>query len=267
MIETLISILKMNTLDGLLKKIDNAPALDFGTIINDCVELYKKVWLKGFLMVLFIVIAGILIGLFFSAIGLGTQTDLFENGFNFKSFSKFYSMNAIYSLPQTILTSTLTLLFVGAFYRICKQVDSGINENDDYFYFFKKEYFSKIFMLGIIYAAIATVAQVLFMIPYIYVFVPLSYFAIVLANNPDFTETEIIKASFAIGNKKWLITFGTMFIAGIIAMLGILGCGIGLLFTLSIVYFPVFFIYKEVVGFEETSEIDQIGMHEDESSF
>ncbi|MFI1771987.1 hypothetical protein [Thalassobellus citreus] len=253
----------MDTLDSLQRKIDNAPALDFGTIISDCIDLYKKVWLKGFIVVLFIIIAAMLVGFFFATIGLGVKTDLFVEGFNFESFSEFYSMNAIYSLPQTILTSTITLLFIGAFYRICKQVDSGVSENDDYFYFFKKEYFSKIFMLGIIYAAIVTVAQLLFVIPYIYVFVPLSYFAIILANNPDLSEVEIVKASFAIGNKKWLITFGTMFVAGIISMLGILGCGIGLLFTMGIVYLPVFFIYKDVVGFHETSEIDRIGERDD----
>ncbi|MFI1744292.1 hypothetical protein [Thalassobellus sediminis] len=257
----------MNTLESLQRKIENAPALDFGTIISDCIELFKKVWLKGFLVVLLIIIAAMIIGFFFSVIGLGVQTDLFIDGFNFESFSEFYSMNAIYSLPQTVLTSTLTLLFIGAFYRICKQVDSGGKENDDYFYFFKKEYFSKIFMLGIIYAAIATVAQLLFVIPYIYVFVPLSYFAIVLANNPDLTEMDIVKVSFALGNKKWLITFGTMFVMGIIGILGVLGCFIGVLFTMSIVYLPVFFIYKDVVGFDETSEIDQIGMHNEESSF
>ncbi|WNH09058.1 hypothetical protein [Thalassobellus suaedae] len=90
MIETLISILKMNTLDGLLKKIDNAPALDFGTIINDCVELYKKVWLKGFLMVLFIVIAGILIGLFFSAIGtLALKQNYLKTGLILSPFQSF----------------------------------------------------------------------------------------------------------------------------------------------------------------------------------
>ena len=72
-------------------------------------------------------------------------------------------------------------------------------------------------------------------------------------------EAEIVKASFKIGNKKWLITFGTMFVAGILGMLGIIGCGIGILFTISIIYLPVFFIYKEVIGFGETSEIEQIG--------
>jgi len=39
--ETLIRILSMNTLDSIKRKIDKAPALDFGTIITDCIELFK----------------------------------------------------------------------------------------------------------------------------------------------------------------------------------------------------------------------------------
>ena len=118
-------------------------------------------------------------------------------------------------------------------------------------------------MLGIIHTGIAVVSQFLFVIPYIYALVPLAYFTIIFANNPDLSEAEIVKASFKIGNKKWLITFGTMFVAGILGMLGIIGCGIGILFTISIIYLPVFFIYKEVIGFGETSEIEQIGTRDD----
>jgi hypothetical protein len=78
-------------------------------------------------------------------------------------------------------------------------------------------------------------------------------------------ELDIIKISFKLGNKKWFITFVTMFIAGIIGMLGILACGIGILFTLSIVYLPSLLIYKEVVGFNGNTEIDSIGI-QDESN-
>lgn len=256
----------MYTLDPLLQKISNAKPLDFGDIINNSIELFKKVWLKGFLVVLLMVIAAIIISFVFQLIGLAPKTFDINNGFDLESLSSFYSQNVLYSIPQTILVSTLTLAFVAAFYRICKQIDSGETGNDDYFYFFNKEYFTKVFMLGIIYTLIATVAQLLFLIPYIYVFVPLSYFAVILAFNPDLSETEIVKASFALGNKKWLITFGTMFVMGIIGMLGMLGCGIGLLFTISIVYLPVFLIYKEVLGFKMHSEIEKIGIN-DESDY
>jgi uncharacterized membrane protein len=43
-------------------------------------------------------------------------------------------------------------------------------------------------------------------------------------------------------------------------MLGIIACGIGLLLTMSIVYLPVYFVYRDVVGFEEDSEIMKIGI-------
>lgn len=114
-------------------------------------------------------------------------------------------------------------------------------------------------MLGIIYAIIATVAQILFVLPYIYAYVPLSFFAVVFSNNPDLTETEIVKISFNLGTKKWLITFGLIFVTGILGMLGVIACFIGLLFTISIMYLPVYFVYRDVVGFEDDSEIMKIG--------
>ena len=256
----------MNTLESLTNKINNAKALDFGDIISNSIEFFKKVWLKGFLVILILMAFGFVVSLLFSFIGLGVDINPFADGFNLDTYYDFYFSNIIYSIPQTILASTLTLALLASFYRICKQVYLSENVTEDYFYFFKKEHFSKLLMLGIIYTGIGTLAQLMFVIPYLYVFVPLSYFAIVFANNPHLTEMEVVKASFRIGNKKWLITFGTMFVMGILAMLGILGCVIGLLFTVSIVYLPVFFIYKDVIGFDGLSEIDQIGVR-DESDY
>ena len=148
---------------------------------------------------------------------------------------------------------------LAGFYKIIKQVDSSEAPKDDFFYYFNSAYMSKIFMLGIIYALIATIAQALFVIPYIYAFVPLSFFAVVFANNPDLTETEIVKLSFSLGTKKWLLTFGLLFVTGILGMLGIIACGIGLLFTISIMYLPAYFVYRDVIGFEDDSEIMKIG--------
>ena len=84
-----------------------------------------------------------------------------------------------------------------------------------------------------------------------------------LANHSDLSETEIIKASFSLGNKKWLISFGTIFLMGLMGLLGILACGIGVLFTISIAYLPVYLIYKSVIGFEQLDEIDSIGKNEE----
>lgn len=256
------TIYHMNTLDAFQEKVNNARALDFGTIITESIELFKKVWLKGFLIVLILVASAFGLSMLLVLIGLGPETYLFNYNFNSDEIFRFYSKNALYNIPQTILISSLAIALLGAFYKICKEEETGKNLNDDYFYFFKREYRGKILMLGIIHALIATVAQILFLIPYIYVFVPLSYFSIVFANNPNLTEIEIVKASFSLGNKKWLITFGTMIVTSILGMLGFLVCGIGVLFTISIAYLPVYLIYREVIGFGHKNEIDLTGKND-----
>ncbi|NJX15964.1 hypothetical protein [Tamlana crocina] len=254
----------MDAYNRLLHKIENAKPLEFSNIFDNIIELFKKVWLKGFLMVLIMVGIAMLVGGVFSLIGLSPKGNPFAYGINLEAYLDFYSSSIIQNIPQTILTTTVSLALISAFYKICIQFDAGKQQVvEDYFQFFKKDYFSKLLMLGIIHTGIATVAQLLFFIPYIYAAVPLAYFPIVFANNPELSEMEIVKASFALGNKKWLFSFGMLFVAGLLGFLGILGCGIGILFTISIVYLPTFFIYKEVVGFDDTNEIDLIGEQND----
>ena len=62
---------------------------------------------------------------------------------------------------------------------------------------------------------------------------------------------EIVKASFQLGNKNWLVIFGLIIVMGIVAELGIILCGIGLLFTAMLSKIPLYFIYKDGVGFKE----------------
>lgn len=231
-------------------KIKNAKPIDFGNLINDVFELFKKIWLKGFITILLIMAVALGIIFVFTMIGLAPENVTAQQMLNFEVFYQSYVTSVIYGIPQTILLSTCILAFLGAFYRICRQDIEGENKEADYFYFFKKAYFSKVLMLGIIYTAIAVLAQLMFIVPYIYVYIPLSFFSVVLANHPEMGELDIVKLSFKLGNKKWFIAFITMFVAGIIGMLGIIACGIGVLFTMSIVYLPAFLIYKEVVGFQ-----------------
>lgn len=261
--EIIIRIKSMNSFETLTSKIGRAKELDFGTIFDQVIELFKKVYLKGFLMLLIMVVFAAVINIVFTFIGLAPKNNFLAEGFEMDSFYSFFAMNAIYSIPQTILVTTISMGLIAGFYKICKQTELGQTVVDDYFYFFKKVYFSKLLTLGMISTAISVIAQLLFVIPAIYVFVPLSYFTIIFANNPDLSEVEIVKASFMLGNKKWFLTFGLMFIFGLLGLLGVVLCVIGMLLTISIVYLPVFFIYKEVVGFEDTSEIEQIGVQDD----
>ncbi|WP_460218050.1 hypothetical protein [Psychroserpens sp. MEBiC05023] len=239
-------------------KIQSAPNLDFGKILDLSINLFKEVWLKGFLMILLTLILGGVLA--FLLVSIGLVPNPYDVALNEDySFFGHYSSSALSNLPQTLLVTPIVFGMLSGFYRVCKQVDLKEPQNEDIFYFFKGDHFRKVFMLGIIYALIASVAQALFLIPYIYAFVPLSFFSVVFANNPELSETEIVKLSFSLGNKKWLITFGSIFVTGILGMLGIIACGIGVLFTISIVYLPVYFIYRDVVGFEDHDEIKYIG--------
>ncbi|MFV0565772.1 MAG: hypothetical protein ACK5NB_08075 [Flavobacteriaceae bacterium] len=255
----------MNGFEQLTSKINQAKDLDFGDIINETIELFKQVWLKGFLVILLIMVAAMVIGGLFALTGLVDNANYFilYKQLETEELGWFFLKNTLFGIPQTILISTITIALTAAFYRICNAVVTKKNVDDNYFYFFNKPYLSKVFMLGIIYTGIATLAQLLLLIPYIYAFIPLSFFAVILANNPNLSETEIVKASFALGNKKWGISFGAMFVAGIMAALGVIGCGIGLLFTLSIAYLPLYVIYKNAIGIDNTDEIDDIGTSEE----
>ena len=83
----------------------------------------------------------------------------------------------------------------------------------------------------------------------IYLVVPLSLFSAFFAFDEELTAMEITKASFALGNKNWLIIFGLIVVSSLVAQLGVLACFVGFLFTAMFTRIPLYFIYKEAIGF------------------
>ena len=245
----------MNNQLTLKEKIDNAKRVDFGKVLEDTFNLFKKVWLTGFILVIIVVAISFGISFLFQVL----EMNYMINDFTFNSFNEFftiYSTQLIYNIPISLISTFATFTLLAGFYKSCKEADEDNNKIDFLFYFLKREYLSKIALLSIIYTAITIIAQALFFFPIIYAFVPLMYFIVLFAFNPDSSIGEIVELSFIFGTKKWFITFGSVILMTIIAMFGIIACLIGLLFTISIVYIPAYFIYKESVGFEDLAEID-----------
>ncbi|MGE5944241.1 MAG: hypothetical protein ACM31G_07875, partial [Flavobacteriales bacterium] len=103
-------------------------------------------------------------------------------------------------------------------------------------------------------------AMLLCFFPIIYVMVPLALINVIYAFNPEMTASDIVKVGFKLGNKKWLITFGLMIVAGLLAQIvGLIMCVVGIFVTASFAYLPLYFVYKESIGFNETHIIDEIG--------
>ncbi len=80
------------------------------------------------------------------------------------------------------------------------------------------------------------------------------------AFNPELSIGNILTLAFNLGNKKWGITFGLLVVTYIILfILTVVTCGLGSLFFSVFFYLPIYLIYKEVVGFDEMDEIQEIG--------
>lgn len=242
-------------------KIANARELDFGTIFNQSIELFKKVWLQGLLtlIITFAMMIPFYIIMYLPMIAMGViDPQSFEPGRdpNVLILLPFFLFMIVFMFFAMFISFSMQ----AAFFRICRQKDLNLVGSDDYFYFFKKRYIGKVLKLSLASVGISLLAMLLCVFPLFYVMVPISFFSIMFAFNPELSGTNIIKASFALGNRKWLLAFGLVIISSILAeIIGLLMCLVGLFVTASFVYLPLYFIYKEVVGFDESNELNQIG--------
>lgn len=258
----LLKPLRMNY-NYITKKIQYNPDLDFGDILNKSFELFKKVWLQGFLMVLVnLLIVGALVGILFIPLVVS---------------GVYASINA----PDTFDGGSIGLLFLGAFFMFfllfaflmmlnvsmqagflntCRMADLGKEVGfEGYFKLLSGAYFFKTLRLSAAFIGIFMLGYIVCVIPVFYLIVPLSYFIVIYAFNPEMSVSNIINISFKIGNNKWLFTIGIAIVAGAISQIGVLLCGIGFFFTASFARIPMYFIYKQVIGFDEHDEIDSIG--------
>ena len=158
----------------------------------------------------------------------------------------------IFALLFSFFAMVIGFALKASFYRICKLKDLEEMGADDYFYYLKKPYLGKVVKLSLATYGISVAAMLLSVFPIIYVMVPIALMNAIFAFNPELSTSEIVKAGFRLGNKKWLLTFGLMIVCGFLAgIVGILMCCIGIYITTSFSYLPIYLIYKDSVGFDK----------------
>ena len=234
----------------LSKIITEGKPLGFGDIMSRSFDLFKKVWLQGFLTLIltFACLVPFYLLCYVPMLFMGiSDPDMLGQG----EWSVPAVIWMIVFLPILIMAATVvSIAFTSAFLRICKQRDHGETGADEYFFFFKGRYMGKMIVLGLIAFGLSIVGAMLCGIGLIYLIVPLSLITPFFAFNPELSPMEIVRSSFQLGNKNWLVVFGLIIVMGIIAELGIILCGIGLLFTAMLANIPLYLIYKDGVGFE-----------------
>lgn len=260
----------MKTIDTLLEKIDQAKALDFGNIFSESINLFKKTWLQGFLMQIFtlLVMLPLIIIFYVPLIAMiiaqeksgYADTQAMDNFFTGMSIAYI-----IFVFIAIVVLGTIAVAITAAFFKIMKKLDySEQVTTSDFFFFVKGKYLGKIFLIMLVSILIAIPSALLCYIPLIYTIVPISYLTVIFAFNSDFSLGDIVKSAFKLGNKKWLITFGLIFVSYLcVFALTMLTCGLGSLFLQPFLLHPLYLIYKHSVGFDEMSVIDQIGISEE----
>ncbi|WP_104734634.1 hypothetical protein [Hanstruepera ponticola] len=255
----------MNTIERILEKIQNAKALDFGNIFNDSIELFKKTWMQGFLLQLFsmIIMLPLILIIYVPLIGVmiaqAESGDINPDAYD-AVFAGFSVLFIILIIVGALVLSTVTIALQAGFFRIMKRLDHDEEVlTSDFFHFIKGKYLGKLFVLMLASVVISSIATLLCFLPLIYVMVPMSFFTMFFAFNPELSVSDIIKGSFALGNKKWLLVFGLLIVSSLLAqIIGMILCGIGVLFTAAFVYHPTYLVYKNVVGFNSDSPINHI---------
>lgn len=250
-------------------KIEQSKSFDFGDVLSRSIDLFKKVWVEGFVHLLImmvislpvIVLTYITMFVMFGAnyfLASGGNPDYMQNqDFDPVMIPSMVGFGLLILLVSAIM-QTFNISIMAHFYQVCKSKDLGTPlPQGGYFSYLKNGNFKKLLVLSFATMGIAVLAVLLCYIPLFYVIVPLTLLLVIYTFNPELTVKELLKASFKLGNKYWLMTFLLLLVSGFIAYLGVLACGIGMFFTAMFARLPLYYIYKDTIGFDEL-EVKQI---------
>lgn len=248
-------------MDDLLQKIENSQQPDFGNVLSKSFELFKKVWLEGFVHLLI----SMIIVLPFAAIAyipmMGWMASSGILGASMDNYAASQAEPPVLIMILTVLLFLVVIVFAQVFslavsshfFRVIKKQDTGTPmETGGYFTYLKEVGFMKMLVLSFAVMGISLIAALLCYLPLFYVIVPINLMLVIFAFHPQLTVSEIVKAGFKLGNKHWLIFFGLIFVSALLAQLGILACGIGLFFTASYTQVVLYYMYKDTVGFDDS---------------
>ncbi len=247
----------------IFQKIESAPTPEFGSLLSRSFDLFRKVWLESFLHLLITMIAVIpfLIVIYAPLVPIiissarGESTDNFESYMNYPIILIVGYFILLFIL--IIILQAVSIAIIAHFFQVCKKADTGAPlDTGGYLTYLTGNNFSKVFMLSLATFGISIVAILLCYFPIFYVMVPLQLLVVIFAFNSDLSVSDIINISFKLGNKFWLLVFGLIIVSSLISQLGIIFCFVGLFITAFFVHIPIYYFYKDTIGFNEVSGDD-----------
>ncbi|MFX0558515.1 hypothetical protein ACOCEA_17065 [Maribacter sp. CXY002] len=235
-----------------IQKIKERERLEFGVIFSQSIDLFKKIWLQGFIVLLLtmVTVLPFYLMIYIPMLAAGiTDPEIFKS--EEPPVMVIISMFVLVPIVS-IGVMTFGMALNAAFLRICKQNDLNEVGSDDYFYFFKQGRLGRIVIVSLIMLGLTLVGVFTCGIGMIYLVVPMSLFPAFIAFKEELSALEVVKASFELGNKNWFVIFGLIIVLSIIAELGVLLCCVGIFFTAMLSKVPMYFMYKHGVGFSDS---------------
>lgn len=246
----------------IFQKIENAGSVDFGGILSKSFEFFKDIWEEALYHALMSMIVVVPFIILVYAPFIPMYIEMLESS----RYGGYYNEPFFLDSPGLIIGYVVLILFLAIvmqvvtisiaahFYRVCKAKDTGLPVEVGGYFDSLKEHFGKILILSLATFGIALLATLLCYLPIFYVMVPLQLIVPLYAFNKELEVSDLIKAAFKLGNKFWITVFGLVIISSMIAQVGIILCIVGVFFTAYFVHIPMYFFYKDSVGFDEVSE-------------
>lgn len=241
----------------------NGYILDFGNVFNHAFENYKKIALYGglILFVFFFLLSIVAFGVFIAVYGISDSLEFLKPE-NLKPEAFSLNMLLIISGVSILVTSVLSPLTAGLIKMACCAEKDEEFHVSTMFEFYKMPYFKELFIATALVSLVSSILSGL--INYIeipildfVVTVTASLFTILMIPLIIFGKlkaVEAIETSILIVSKQALVLLGLLVVGTIAAMVGFIGCCIGIFFTLPFIYSLKYAIYSEIIGFDPENE-------------
>ena len=241
----------------------NGYALDFGSVFNLAFENYKKIALYGGLVFFVFTVLTFILGavVLFSVFDSETILENLKQD-RFKPENFIVNNRLIFAGVSLLLTCLLTPFFTGLLkMAYCAERDEEFHLSS-MFEFYKAPYFTELFIATFVvtllssgiaealnYAEIPLLGAILSTVVGLFTIlvIPLIIFGKLKA-------LDAIQASILVVSKQPFVLLGLLVVGYVATLVGLIGCCIGVFFTMPFIYSIYFAIYNDIIGFEPIDE-------------
>lgn len=221
------------------------PEKTTGDIINHAFENYKGIiWTAVVVIILMLIVSSIISSLF----GVSGSFKAIEPGADYEDIMGSFSTGYYLGIAGVNLLSTIIFapLFVGLIY-ICHQKNIGKPvQFSDVFIGYKQNTIN-IVIFSILFGIIQSISIALCLLPAVFI-MPLFFLGYPFLLFENANAIEAFRKSIDVVKQDYWTFVGVGILSILISYIGILACGIGLLFTYAFVYAAMYSAYVAYVG-------------------